>query len=251
MLRVLTYNVRRGGGGRLAAILGVIRAQAPDAVALIEAPGARGLNRLAGELGMQSALAEAASGFHVAWLSRLPMERAESHQYMNGDQPMLEIQVAVDGQAVRLFAVHLRAGRSERQERRRTQAVCAILDRLPRVSGEPHLLVGDFNALHSLDRSGAHSRVRGLMRGLVGADRIRRHAIQQLLEAGYTDGYRALHPSVQSAPGFTYPVPHPWLRFDYIFASAQLARRLIACEAIEGGRTAAASDHYPVVAEFL
>jgi len=38
MLRVVTYNSRRGGGDRLPAITELLRALQPDAVALVEAP---------------------------------------------------------------------------------------------------------------------------------------------------------------------------------------------------------------------
>ncbi len=48
-----------------------------------------------------------------------------------------------------------------------------------------------------------------------------RLAIRRILEDGYVDCYRRLHPRT---PGFTYPSDVPWLRLDYILASPALAQ---------------------------
>ena len=74
-----------------------------------------------------------------------------------------------------------------------------------------------------------------------------RQVIPLFLEAGYTDCYRILHPLT---PGYTYPVPAPWLRIDYIFATPTLAERLQACDVSTGEEAEMASDHFPVWAEF-
>lgn len=59
---------------------------------------------------------------------------------------------------------------------------------------------------------------------------------------------RALH---STEPGYTYKLPTPGLRLDYIFASPALAQRLSACDLISAGEAETASDHYPIWAEFL
>lgn len=46
-----------------------------------------------------------------------------------------------------------------------------------------------------------------------------RRAIRLLVDAGYVDCYRALHPE---EAGYTYPSDAPWLRLDYIFSSPLL-----------------------------
>lgn len=70
--------------------------------------------------------------------------------------------------------------------------------------------------------------------------------IDLLLQDGYTDCFRYLHP--QEA-GFTYPSNDPSCRIDYIFASPEMAARLQSCVVVtEGGE--AASDHLPVYATF-
>jgi exonuclease III len=74
-----------------------------------------------------------------------------------------------------------------------------------------------------------------------------RQAIRSLLEAGYVDCYRQLHPQ---SPGYTYPAAASWLRLDYVFASSPMAERLQACNVIRGAALEQASDHCPIWAEF-
>jgi len=250
MLRVLTYTIPRGGGDRLPAITEMLRAQQPSVVALVEAPEQAWVDALARTLGMQAAFAEHAAEFPIAWLSRYPVLRVERHEYLVRATPMLEMEISWHRLPVSLFAVHLRPGRGARDERHRAREVAAILGRLPRVSGQPHLLVGDFDALHPLD-SVRHRRLIGLLPSPLGAARTERLAIPLLLDAGYTDCYRAQHPGLRHDPGYTFALPNPRQRVDYIFASAQLARRLVACEVVTGGQAERASDHYPVAAEFV
>ncbi|HTK07521.1 MAG TPA: endonuclease/exonuclease/phosphatase family protein [Ktedonobacteraceae bacterium] len=77
-----------------------------------------------------------------------------------------------------------------------------------------------------------------------------RGGIDLLLQDGYTDCFRHLHP--QEA-GFTYPSDDPSCRIDYIFASPEMAARLQSCTIVtegDGVGGEAASDHLPVCAVF-
>ena len=77
-----------------------------------------------------------------------------------------------------------------------------------------------------------------------------RDCIKLLRNAGYVDCYRRLHPQ---AHGFTCPAASPAGRIDYIFASPNLAKRLVMCEVItegEGLPGSHASDHLAVTATF-
>ncbi len=74
--------------------------------------------------------------------------------------------------------------------------------------------------------------------------------IDLLLQAGYIDTFRRLHPDER---GFTCPAANPAGRIDFIFASPELAERLTtACVVSEvpGLKAHEASDHFPVWAEF-
>ena len=74
--------------------------------------------------------------------------------------------------------------------------------------------------------------------------------IDLLLQAGYIDTFRRLHPDER---GFTCPAANPAGSIDFIFASPELAQRLTtACVVAEvpGLKAHEASDHFPVWAEF-
>ncbi len=81
---------------------------------------------------------------------------------------------------------------------------------------------------------------------------IERRAVPLLLGRGYADCFRQLHPR---AHGYTCATWLPAARIDYVFASPEMARRLIRCEVI-GGRdqpdreASVASDHFPLAADF-
>ena len=220
----------------------MIRSQAPDAVALAEALERANVDALAAELGFEAVFGEAANGFHVAWLSRLPVRRSANHRSPLLAKTLLEIEVEVDGEPVHLFATHL----ASRHDAPLTPAaeLRAIVDTLAAVE-RPHALLGDFNALAADDELGTPppgEEPRG--EAVPGTPR---EALKPLLERGYVDCYRRVHPGER---GHTYPADAPWMRLDYVFASSQLAPRLVACDVPTADPAPRASDHLPVVAEF-
>lgn len=77
-----------------------------------------------------------------------------------------------------------------------------------------------------------------------------RGSISMLRKAGYTDCFRLKNPK---DPGFTCPAASLAGRIDYIFASPELAERLVASHVVTEGngfRGDEASDHLPIFAEF-
>lgn len=239
---VLSYNIQEGGGGRLPLIVGVIRGQHPDAVALLEANSRANAEALAHDLGMHLAYGDANSAYAAAWLSRLPIQRIENHRLAVLAKTLLEVEVSWEGAPLRLFATHLA---SRHDASRPEEEVPAILDVLRPHAHQPHLLTGDLNALRPGDPVGTPP-MGVVLRGEARPGTPRR-PIGLLVEAGYMDCYWMLHPE---APGYTYPSEAPWLRLDYIFASPRLAPRLAACDVIGGGEARRASDHLPLWAEF-
>jgi len=240
-LRVLSYNLREGGGDRLAGIGDIIRRQRPDAVALVEATS-RATLALARDLGMKLMFGEANGEYHVAWLSRLPIRRIENHRLAVLAKTLLEIEVVWAGDPLRLFATHLA---SRHDPHSPAEEIPAILDVLSRVAESPHLLMGDFSALSPGDLIGTPPH--GEEKRGEAVEGVPREAIRLVLEAGYTDCFRTVHPA---DPGYTYPSTTPWLRLDYIFASAEMAPRLRSCDIVIGKEAERASDHVPIWAEF-
>jgi endonuclease/exonuclease/phosphatase family metal-dependent hydrolase len=81
---------------------------------------------------------------------------------------------------------------------------------------------------------------------------IERWTVERMLRHGYVDAFRRMHPR---AHGRTVATWAPAVRIDYIFATPDLAQRVIACEVVGDRRwpdpdVASASDHFPLVADF-
>lgn len=241
-MKVLSYNIRDGGGRRLPRIARLIRQADPDVVALLEATSRVAALLLARRLGMRLVYGPANNPFNVAWLSRPPILRSTNHRLPQLAKTLLEIEVAWDGAPLRLFATHLAAGDDTIHP---SQEMPVILDVLRPLANVPHLLVGDLNSLSPDDRIGPPPFDIERMQQAVDADP--RQAIRDIQAAGYVDCYRAMHPQL---PGYTYPADNAWLRIDYIFAPPALASRLINAGMIDGAAAVAASDHFPVWAEF-
>ena len=93
-----------------------------------------------------------------------------------------------------------------------------------------HLLAGDFNTLAPgdvFDFRKLPTRLRALV--WLSGGRIRWRTIEMVLNAGYVDAFRKLHPDDR---GLTFPVWDPHVRLDYVFASAGHAERLLTCEVV-------------------
>lgn len=248
-LRIMSYNILMGGEDRLPYIVDVIQQQQPDAVALLEANDYTNAQALAQQLGMELVFGTANSEFHIAWMSRLPVKHTENHRRAVFTKTLLEIEVDWEGTPVSLFATHLHAGREREKEQYRISEVHAILDIL-RGQTRPHILVGDFNSLHLPDRTDIQTYLAtapNLGEEHMNEEQIPRRVLPLLLDAGYVDCYRALHPDT---PGYTYKLPAPFLRLDYIFISPSLRERLSDCDVITTERAKIASDHLPIWAVF-
>jgi exodeoxyribonuclease-3 len=242
--RLLTYNIRRGGTGRVDALAAVIRASAPDLVLLQEATDADVVRRLGDAAGLADcgSFARQSLGF----LSRERLAEATWHRPRFSRHAFIEIVPA--GGRLRIFGVHLSAVFAAWTERRRVYELRALLRTVARHQHGLHVLAGDFNTL----APGELLQVRRLpprLRPLVwlSGGRIRWRTIQTVLDAGYVDGFRLKHPS---DPGLTLPCARPEVRLDYVFVPARFAGRLATCDVVRHPAAAAASDHCPVCADF-
>ncbi len=251
-LRVLSYNILLGGEDRLPLITSVIQRQQPDVVALLEANSRANAEVLAQQLNMNLTFGEAneRSQTHVAWLSRSPVMYNENYRLPVFAKTLLKIEILWEGSPLALFATHLKAGQDEENDAYRAKEMRAILGILQSFKERPHMLVGDFNTIHpadSVDVSAYLATRSGKKGENEPVPQFPRLVIPLLLEAGYVDCYRTLHPMT---PGYTYKLPIPGLRLNYIFASPLLAKRLYECDVVTGGEAEKASDHLPIWAEF-
>jgi exodeoxyribonuclease-3 len=243
-LRLLSYNIRRGGLGREAAIAAVIRACDPDLVVLQEAVRPETVQTLASLTGLDVCAAQ--RGRSLACLGRL----AVSHHWRRplwSKHAVLEL--TLTRSQVRVFGVHLSAVHAAWTERRRTMELRGLLRTVRETAAlQFHVLVGDFNTLapgEQLDARRLPPRLRPFVWLSGGA--IRWRTVGRVLEAGYADAWRVVHPHEVSA--FTFPTWDPHLRLDFAFVPAADAGRVRRCEVVRSADAIAASDHFPLLAE--
>jgi exodeoxyribonuclease-3 len=112
-----------------------------------------------------------------------------------------------------------------------------------------HLLAGDFNTIAPEDQASlAEAPLWVKAQAWFQLGYLPRWALKLLLEAGYIDCFRKLHPKGE---GFTLPSPRPQVRLDYVFATPRLAEALRECRVVTAPeKVTVASDHLPVLAEF-
>jgi endonuclease/exonuclease/phosphatase family metal-dependent hydrolase len=251
ILRLMTYNILDGGAEREDAIIEVIRAVDPDVVVLQEVMQTVALERIAATLNMDHILARGPEqGRKVGLLSRLPVLTARSGRRWGAWRRWLEVSIQLsNGQMITIYGVHLIPFHAWFFEWWRGREVSGLLQHIRQVAPGPHLLAGDFNAIAPGDQArleGAPLWVRAQLWFQMG--RVLRRALKPLLEAGYVDCFRALHPQDE---GFTLPPSDPAVRLDYVFVDPTLSAHLRACRVVtEPEVVKVASDHLPVLAEF-
>ena len=242
-LKLLSYNIRFGGIGRESRLAEVIRAVSPDLVVFQEATDTRVIEGLARETGLSNWAARPKHS--IAFISRIEIAHHEWHYPRGAKHSFLEIVPA--GSESRIFGLHLRAMFSKWGERARVREIRLLLEGIQKHQEGFHALVGDFNTLapgEILDTRRMPHWIRAMV-WLSGRD-IQRETVQVMLDAGYADGYRWLHPSDK---GYGFPTWDPHVRLDYLFLPARYAERLTACEVIsQPAEVAQASDHFPLLA---
>jgi endonuclease/exonuclease/phosphatase family metal-dependent hydrolase len=242
-IRILSYNIQRGGAGREGALVSVIRGCDPDIVVFQEATRPAVVEQLARDAGMTScaSLPKLSLGF----MSRIPIAHYEWHRPRVSRHAFLEI--VPEGMAFRVFGVHLSAVFAAWTERRRVFELRALLAGIARHQEGFHALVGDFNTVtpgELLDFASLPQKVRATV--WLSGGTIRWKTTQVVKDGGYADAFRALHPA---DPGLTLPASKPQVRLDYLFVPAPHLARVTRCEVVRSAGAATASDHLPLLAD--
>jgi exodeoxyribonuclease-3 len=239
--RLLTYNIRVGGIGRVEPLARIINACAPDLVLLQEATRPDVIHQLAVLTGMKDCRAFPRQS--LGYMSREPVVHASWHRPRLSHHAFVEVMPA--GVPLRLFGVHLSAVHSAWTERRRLYELRALLHSIADRTDGLHVLAGDFNTLApgaKLDVSRLPLRLRPFV--WLSGGRIKWRTIQTVLDAGYTDAFRLKHPD---DPGFTVPAGNPQVRLDYAFVPAAYTSCIKRCDVVQHPEVPRASDHHPVV----
>ena len=243
MIRLLSYNIRRGGAGRESALEAVIRHCAPDIVVFQEATNPAVIESLSARCEMPYWGAH--PWLSLGFISRMPMAHCDWHRPRFSRHAFLEL-VPRDVE-FRVFGVHLSAVFAAWTERRRVVELRSLLSSIRHHEHGFHALVGDFNTVtpgELLDFGVLPQKVRATVWLSGGA--IRWRTIQVVKDAGYVDVFRALHPS---DPGLTLPTGVPQVRLDYLFVPAAHADKVTNCRVVRAPEAQQASDHYPLLAE--
>ena len=239
--RLLTYNIRVGGIGRVEPLARIINATAPDLVLLQEATRPAVVQELAIKTGMADWRAFPRQS--LGYMSRVPVVHSSWHQPRFSHHAFVEVIPA--GSMMHVFGVNLSAVHAAWTERRRVYELRALLRSVGDRREGLHVLAGDFNTLAPgarLDIDLLPLRLRPFV--WLSGGRIRWRTIQTVLDAGYVDAFRAAHPD---DPGFTVPAPDPHVRLDYAFVPAAYTDCIVTCDVVRHPDVKQASDHVPVV----
>jgi len=242
-IRLLSYNIQRGGAGREDALLSVIGPCNPDIVVFQEATRPAVIEALAKRSGMtmSAALPKLSLGF----MSRIPIAHYEWHRPRVSRHAFLEI--VPEGMSFRIFGVHLSAVFAAWTESRRVFELRAMLNGIKRHQHGFHALVGDFNTVapgELLDFKALPQKVRATV--WLSGGTIRWRTTQIVKDAGYADAFRVLHPA---DPGLTLPAAKPQVRLDYLFVPEPHLERVASCDAVRSEAATKASDHLPLLSE--
>jgi exodeoxyribonuclease-3 len=181
----------------------------------------------------------------LGFMSRLPIASHAWHRPRVSRHAFLEL--VPDGLPVRVFGVHLSAVFAALTERRRMFELRALVAGIQREQHGFHVVAGDFNTLapgEVFDIRSMPHRVKAAL--WLSGGRVRWRTIQLMLDAGYADVFRSLHPD---DPGLTLPTSQPQVRLDYMFVPKADVGRALRCEVIRTPAAREASDHFPLLTE--
>ncbi len=254
----MTWNIKtggydRGGADRLDAIGRVVRAEAPDLLAVQELrdahrDGGRRLRRLAGSAGLTPVLAPSFFGQPVAVLARRPFLGTWTARFAL-HHAAAAVTVATGAGPLTLVSTHLNPfspGRRLREARWLT-ARFARQGRMVAVAGDLNALDPWTDHTDRLARLDAPYRHRHLDPD----GRADTRTIAHLVGAGFHDLWRR----AGRGDGLTAPTTagggreFSGMRLDYLLATPVLADRIRDIRVVTDGETESASDHYPVVAD--
>jgi endonuclease/exonuclease/phosphatase family metal-dependent hydrolase len=234
-LRIVTYNIHKCRGfdgrvspSRIARILTEVNADIIALQEVLDGPGhfhSRQSEFIASELGMHSCFGSnrqiRGGNYGNAILSRFPIEDYANYDIsVAGREPRgcLRADVSIQGQRIHLFNVHL--GTSYKERRQQASILCSpglLLN--PSWKGS-RVVLGDFNEW-----------TRGLATRL-----LTQHFLGIKIEKTIS--------FLQTYPGF-----FPFLHLDHIYFESGL--HLISTRLHRSRRALIASDHLPIVAEFV
>lgn len=241
-MRIVGYNIRKGGNGREEMTAEVLQSIGADVVIIVEATDPQVVESIAEKIGFDYFASREKSS--VAFVSRIEPTAYQWHERPNIRAPFLEIKFS---ETFCILGIHLTALLTLGRERQRLYEVEQLIDVASRLSEKKHILIGDFNAIAPDDKPEI-KRMPFWLRLVIGlSGGISHLALQKLISVGYVDVFRNFHPD---DVGYTLPPPQPNTRLDYVFAYPTLMDAITNCQVIRTPIAVnSASDHYPILVD--
>lgn len=254
-MRLMTWNIKTGGGTRLSAIVTVLQQQKPDVLALQELRGfgrhgGRTMREVAEATGMTAHLAPSVFGQPVALLVRPPlaMTRTRAVRWRLHHAAAVATVPLASG-PLTVVSTHLNPFSPYRRYREARWLAARYAD-----WRRPVIVAGDLNSLDPFtDHTGRlddlHSVYR--KRHLAADGSVDTRAIGAFTDAALVD----LWTVAGQGDGLTVPTTRgggaefAGMRLDYILGTGPVAAKCRAVTVVRGAETEYASDHYPLVAE--
>jgi endonuclease/exonuclease/phosphatase family metal-dependent hydrolase len=153
-----------------------------------------------------------------------------------------------DGTEWAIGVLHLHARAAEEDESKREREIKQVLRifKPHREGNRPHVLAGDFNAnapYQQIDPNRCKPSTREAWEKNGG--QIPRRVIQRILDVGYLDSLRAVHPDESETAG-TFSTQFPGQRVDYIFTFGIDPSRRKNAWIVYDPPAEEASDHFPI-----
>jgi exodeoxyribonuclease-3 len=229
-MRLLSWNIRQGGGSRLPRIAEALAGHAADILVICEYRGGPSAARLLTALNALgyayvSALAPPPSRSGVLVAARSPFRE---HGAIGNGLPEPYRVVSVEFAAFRLTGIYMPnlLAKIPYWE--------ALIGALQDGTGEHALAVGDFNTCRPyLDEAGAIDKTA--------------HYMDRIAEIGFCDVWRHRYPTLREYSWFS--TRGNGFRIDHAFFSASLAARAGAIRYSHAERLAGISDHSPLIVE--
>lgn len=258
MIRIMAYNIYKGGRGRLDDIAQVVRNSQPDILGVLEANGwgtddQRTLRDFSATVWLPHYFfAKSNTEFDLALLSKYKPTSISAYQdRVHHSVIVAEFSFSGIG-SLCIALLHL----NPYTEDARIEEIKYITTTLAALKNKNTIVMGDFNMLSSHDPYDHQTLLATLKAQDItkfGEHALRFDVFRELEAAGYHDTMaladQPFTPTVPTPANADYAHAAP-LRLDYIFVSQTLAPLLTTAQVITTPPTDNASDHYPLIADF-
>lgn len=205
-------------------------------------------------------VADARSAFDLALITHHPVLdwEAVTSVWVDGEEILfrhacLRAELDLDGERHHVLVCHFAPGWENRDEREaEARALMQLISELP--SGEMIWVVGDFNSYSPVDCAPGSPTPPDYAGGAGPAEMIGWEPALYLLDAGFLDGFRQLHPldlgyTKEATDFFVYPAL-PVERVDFIFHAPWSAWMAAESIVLDDDLGDVGSDHYAVLTRY-